>query len=149
MAAAFLPHATSKIKDENDLFAIKTLGFRGEALASVAAVAMVEIKSITEGETAGAMLKIIGGQVSEKRECALSGGTQITVENLFYNTPVRLKFLKSERAEESEIVNIVSRYILYNPGIRISLEVNGESSVFQSGGGDCKTRCAAFTAVPY
>lgn len=133
LKTAFLPHATSKISCEEDLFGIKTLGFRGEALASIAAVSMVEIKSCLSGGEAGALLKLKGGAVTEESDCALSGGTHIKIENLFFNTPVRLKFLKSERAEESEIINIVSRYILCNPDIRISLEVNGKS-IYQSYG---------------
>ncbi|MDD4003366.1 MAG: DNA mismatch repair endonuclease MutL, partial [Clostridia bacterium] len=130
---AFLPHATSKINSEKDLFGIKTLGFRGEALASIAAVGMLEIKSCANGNAEGALLKLKGGTVTEESDCALSGGTHIKVENLFFNTPVRLKFLKSERAEESDIINIVSRYILCNPDIRISLDVNGKS-IYQSYG---------------
>lgn len=130
---AFLPHATSKIFSERDLFGIKTLGFRGEALASIAAVSMVEICSMAEGAQVGYGLKIVAGRVEEEFERAMGRGTYISVINLFFNTPARLKFLKSERAEEAEVSNIVSRYILCNPHKRIKLTSNGKT-IYQSSG---------------
>ena len=130
---AFLPHATSKIKDENDLYGIKTLGFRGEALASVCSVSMVEIISATDEGVEGVSLKLSGGTVVEEKACTASKGTAICIENLFFNTPARLKFLKTERSEESEIVNITARYILSNPNIRIKLTCN-EKLIYQSYG---------------
>jgi DNA mismatch repair protein MutL len=133
LAAAFLPHATSKISCEEDLDGIKTLGFRGEALASIAAVSMVRIISSVDNSGIAASLDIKAGVVTAQGECSGYKGTYINVENLFFNTPARLKFLKSERAEEAEIVNIVSRYILSNPKTRIKLTCDGKN-VFQSSG---------------
>ena len=130
---AFLPHATSKISSEDDLFRIKTLGFRGEALASIAAVSMAEICSLTEEGDVGYGLKLSAGQVEGQFQRATRKGTEISVSNLFFNTPARLKFLKSERAEEAEIFNVVSRYILCNPQKRIKLVSNGKI-VYQSAG---------------
>lgn len=130
---AFLPHATSKISNENDLFGIKTLGFRGEALASISSVSIVEIHSVeTEGET-GIYLKLEAGKPQKQEECATSKGTCISVKNLFYNTPARLKFIKSERAEETNIINITSRYILCNPNTRFKLTCN-DKLIYQSTG---------------
>lgn len=130
---AFLPHATSKIASESDLFGIKTLGFRGEALPSISAVSMVEICSMAEGSEVGCGLRLVAGKVEEEFERAMGRGTQISISNLFFNTPARLKFLKSERAEEAEIFNIVSRYILCNPNRRIKLTSNGKV-IYQSSG---------------
>lgn len=130
---AFLPHATSKIKTEDDLFGIKTLGFRGEALSSIAAVSMTEISSATENDGKGICLKLKNGIVTEKKECACLKGTTITVSNLFFNTPARLKFLKSERSEESDIINITARYILSNPNKRFRLICNDKTIYHSSG----------------
>jgi len=90
---AFTPHATSKIKNENDLFFINTLGFRGEALPSIASVS--EITLITSNKKEGTKVEIKGGTILSTDNYALNEGTEVTVRNIFYNTPARLKFLKS------------------------------------------------------
>ena len=116
---AFLPHATSKIQNEEDLFSISSLGFRGEALASIAAVSKVEVFSKTENNEFGIALKINGGKFEEKREVGFQNGTRMVVSNLFYNTPARLKFLKKPKNEEGEITNLISKIIMANPEISI------------------------------
>lgn len=114
---AFLPHATSKISTEDDLVSIASLGFRGEALASISAVSKVELVSKTENNDYGTMLKIEGGIFGEKHEVGASTGTRITVADLFFNTPARLKFLKKPKSEEHEITNLVEKFILGNPNL--------------------------------
>ena len=102
---AYLSHATSKLKSAEDLFTVATLGFRGEALASIAAVSRMKIVSKRNGENAYA-LSSEGGLLGEVGEAAGANGTEVTVENLFFNTPARLKFLKSDMQEEGEVSNI-------------------------------------------
>lgn len=114
---AFLPHATSKISCENDLYNIASLGFRGEALASIAAVSKVEMCSKTQDQTFGVCYKIEGGVEKGKQEIGLENGTRISVSNLFYNTPARLKFLKKPKSEEAEITSMIAKMILANPEI--------------------------------
>lgn len=121
LRTAFLPHATSKIHTAEDLNGIATLGFRGEALPSIASVSMVEIKSRTEGEELGGFLKLRGGEVTEKGVVAMNRGTEISVKNLFFNTPARLKFLKTPSGELSEIKSTVIKLIFANPTVSISL----------------------------
>ncbi len=134
MRAAFLPHATSKICSVQDLDAIFTLGFRGEALASIASVAKVELISVTEGNTA---YKTVceGGVMGEICPAALEMGTEISVHNLFFNTPVRAKFLKSDRSEETDITNFVTRYILGYPEISFKYYIDGKLKLQSFGGG--------------
>lgn len=112
---AFMPHATSKIKTAEDLENISSLGFRGEALASIAAVSQVEMITKTEDADFGTKLVVFGGIKQEKTEVGAVVGTKIVVKNLFYNTPARLKFLKKPKSEESEITHLVSKLILANP----------------------------------
>ena len=114
---AFMPHATSKISKEEDLFTIASLGFRGEALASISAVSKVEVFSKTEDNDFGTKLKIEGGNFGEKHEIGFENGTRIVVSNLFYNTPARLKFLKKPKSEEGEITNLMAKIIMANPQI--------------------------------
>ncbi len=114
---AFMPHATSKISKEEDLFTIASLGFRGEALASISAVSKVEVFSKTEDTDFGTKLKIEGGNFGEKHEIGFENGTRIVVSNLFYNTPARLKFLKKPKSEEGEITNLMAKIIMANPQI--------------------------------
>ncbi len=118
MELAFLPHATSKIKDFADLDAIGTLGFRGEALASIASVSIVEVVSKAEGNE-GQMLKLSGGKIIEKGQVGAPQGTRFCVQDLFFNTPARRKFLKKPKKEESDITTLVARLILANPNIAI------------------------------
>ena len=116
---ALLPHATSKISSVEDLDEILTLGFRGEALASIASVSKITITSKPREQESGATIFSDGGETGEVVECASPDGTEIFVRNLFFNTPAREKFLKTERGEESDIIGIVSRFILGNPEIAI------------------------------
>lgn len=133
LSLAFLRHSTSKIKTENDLNAIKTLGFRGEALASIAAVSKVTAISKIADNPIGYCLSINGGECGEINESGANNGTSITIEDLFYNTPARLKFLKKPAGETSEITNTVSRLILANPNIAIKYTVENDV-VFNSQG---------------
>ena len=118
---AFLPHATSKIKTADDLAKIQTLGFRGEALASIASISMLTIRTKAEEEETGTYLSLRGGMVEEESVCSMTRGTEITVKNLFYNTPARLKFLKTPAGELSEIKSVVMKLILANPTLSITL----------------------------
>ena len=130
---AFLPHATSKLKDISDLDSISTLGFRGEALASISNVSQTRVVSITKDSDCAYSLEVNGGVFSEITPESLDEGTKIEVNNLFYNTPARRKFLKKPKAEESQITNIVSRYILAHPNVVFKYSANGKI-IFQSTG---------------
>lgn len=121
---AFLPHATSKISSVNDLDSIATLGFRGEALASIAAVSKVELFSKTIDSEVGGKIVVNGGAFEDVVEYGCANGTTIMVKDLFFNTPARLKFLKSNKQEESAITNIINRLILANPDIAIKYIVD-------------------------
>ena len=114
---AFLPHATSKISKVTDLDSINTLGFRGEALASIASVSKITLQSKVKNSEYGGKIYIEGGKFYDKTETACSDGTTIFVKDLFFNTPARLKFLKTPKQEESAITNIVSRLMFANPTI--------------------------------
>lgn len=122
---AYLPHATSKLKSAEDLFTVATLGFRGEALASIAAVSRMKIVSKRNGENAYA-LSSEGGLLGTVGEAAGTNGTEVTVENLFFNTPARLKFLKSDMQEEGEVSNMMARFLLSRPKIAFTYYVNGK-----------------------
>jgi DNA mismatch repair protein MutL len=121
---AFERHATSKITTAQDLFAITTKGFRGEALASVAAVAMVELKTRREDSDTGIMIVISGSKVETQEPCSCSAGSSFSVKNLFFNIPARRKFLKSDNTEIRHIVNEFQKVVLAHPGIRFSLHHN-------------------------
>lgn len=132
--SAFLPHATSKIAQAEDLENIMTLGFRGEAVASIAAVSKMTITSKTkEGKCYS--LHSDGGELGQITEAAGENGTDVCVEMLFFNTPVRLGFLKSDKAEETDITNFVSRFILNRPQISFTYYVNGKKQLQSFGGG--------------
>ncbi len=132
--AAFLPHATSKIAKAEDIDEIMTLGFRGEAIASIAAVSKMTITSKTaEGECYS--LTSDGGKLGEITQAAGDNGTEVKVEMLFFNTPVRLGFLKSDKAEEADISTFVSRFILCRPEISFTYYVNGKKTLQSFGGG--------------
>lgn len=132
---AFLRHATSKIKTEEDLNAIYTLGFRGEALASIAAVARVDIFTKTRANTFGKCVSIEGGEVTESDDAGCSDGTTIIVRDLFFNTPARMKFLKNDATETGYITDTVNKMILSHPEVKIKLIVNGKMTVSSSGDG--------------
>lgn len=132
---AFLRHATSKIAYDSDLFHIQTLGFRGEALASIASVSKVTLKS-SLGDEAGTKLYLEAGKVIDESKSDARKGTEITVEQLFYNTPARLKYLKSIHTELSHITDLVNRYALAHPDIRFKLTHNGKTIFSTTGSGN-------------
>ena len=133
MEFAFERHATSKIREAADLESVKSMGFRGEALASIAAIANVEMISRTEKEESGNRIVVEGGKVLETQEIAATIGTTITVRNLFFNTPVRYKFLKKDFTEAGYIEDVITRIALANPQIAIKL-INGNKTIIQTTG---------------
>ena len=134
MRLAFLPHATSKLAKAEDLDNIATLGFRGEALASIAAVSQVTMTSKTEDSDLGNYLILSGGKVVEEGKKAIAQSTCICVENLFFNTPVRKKFLKKPKQEEANVTAIMTQLVLANPDIKFKYSVDGKK-IFQTNGG--------------
>ena len=124
--SAFLPHATSKIKEASDLDSIFTLGFRGEALASIAAVSKVKLVSKTEKDEMGTSLVVEGGKFGDIQKVSSNVGTTITVKDLFFCVPARAKFLKKNKTEEQEITNIINRVVLAHPEIKITYIVDGK-----------------------
>jgi DNA mismatch repair protein MutL len=132
---AFGRHATSKLATADDLTHITTLGFRGEALASIASVARVTCLTRSREETVGTRLTVEGGSISERSAIGAPAGTVITVENLFYTVPARLKFLKSDTTERRQIDTLISRYALAYPAIRFNLIHNGRTSFQTTGNG--------------
>ena len=131
---ALLPHATSKISSLKDLDNICSLGFRGEALASIASVSKITIQSKPKEQDLGAEIFAHGGDIGAITDCAIPDGTVISVNNLFYNTPVREKFLRSPKSEENEISATVARFILCNP--TISFKYIADNKVIYSSYGD-------------
>lgn len=139
---AFLRHATSKITAVKDLFSLYTLGFRGEALASIGAVSKVELITHTAEEKTGVQAHFQGGRMIEKSSVGAPTGTTLIVRDLFYNTPAREKFLKSEGTEAGLIIDLLQRMALTRPDIRFSLESNGKSILQTGGGGNLKETIA-------
>ena len=135
LARAFLRHATSKISADYDLFHIETLGFRGEALASISSVSKVVIKSCA-GEAQGKMLVLEGGKVISEEYYAPIKGTDLSVENLFYNTPARLKYLRNPHTEQANITNIIHKFALSYPNVAFELHVDGKITFKTYGDGD-------------
>ena len=125
LTLAVASHATSKLKDADDLFRVGTLGFRGEALASIAEVSQFCIRSRTSGETAGAELQINGGKASEVEPCGCPVGTSISVRNLFFNTPVRQKFMRTVQTEMGHITEALTRIALPHQDVHFTLTHNG------------------------
>ena len=138
MEIAFERHATSKIRVAEDLEEVKSMGFRGEALASIAAIAKVSMKSKTMDNDTGYEVIVEGGNVLGKEEIGCPKGTTITVENLFYNTPVRYKFLKKDFTEAGYIEDVMTRIALIHPEIAIKLVSSGKTIIQTSGNGDIK-----------
>ncbi len=132
---AFARHATSKLQTADDLYRIETLGFRGEALASIAAVSHVTLTTRHEAEDAGTQIRLEGGEIRPPKAIGAPGGTVITIENLFFNTPARLKFLKSEDTEKRQIATFVTRYALAYPHVRFVLVQDGREIFRSSGSG--------------
>ncbi len=126
---AFERHATSKISKADDLAAISTLGFRGEALASIASVARLELTTQTQDEKAGTVVIIEGGRMRDVKDAAHPRGTTITMRDLFFNTPARRKFLRSEATESYHLTNLVTHYALAHPEIAFTLTNNGRETL--------------------
>ncbi|CAN2251574.1 DNA mismatch repair endonuclease (ATPase activity) [Bacillus vallismortis] len=145
---AFRRHATSKIKDENDLFRVRTLGFRGEALPSIASVSHLEMTTST-GEGAGTKLVLQGGNVISESRSSSRKGTEIVVSNLFFNTPARLKYMKTVHTELGNITDVVNRIALAHPEVSIRLRHHGKNLLQTNGNGDVRQVLAAIygTAV--
>ncbi len=135
MEIAFERHATSKIRKADDLDTVKSMGFRGEALASIAAIAKVELVSRTEQNDIGYKIEIQGGDIIDKHEEGCQKGTTITVKELFYNTPVRYKFLKKDFTESGYIEDTITRIALANSNVSIKLINTGKISIQTTGSG--------------
>ena len=139
MEMAFERHATSKIRSADDLNTVMSMGFRGEALASITAIANVEMVSKPANQANGYRIVVEGGKVLEKGETGCANGTTITVTNLFYNTPVRYKFLKKDFTEAGYIEDAVTRIALVHPEIAIKLVNTGKTIIQTNGNGDLKS----------
>jgi len=147
ISLAVIRHATSKVRSTEDLFRIGTLGFRGEALAAIGSVSRLTITSCTQDSDFGARLQVIGGEAGELQPVGAPKGTQIRVEELFYNVPARLKFLKSDLTERRQIDTLVTRYALAFPDVRFQLRQDGRSGFQSSGDGDRRAVLAALYGV--
>ena len=139
VATAFLPHATSKIRSIEDLLSVHSLGFRGEALSSIAAVAQVELITRRKEEITGTRYEIEGGDGKRIEEIGCPEGTTFIMRNLFYNTPARRKFLKTKTTEGNYIHDLVLRYSLGHPDIRFNFITDGRNKLQTSGDGKLKT----------
>ena len=136
---AFERHATSKIRSADDLDTVTSMGFRGEALASIAAISNVELISKTQQQENGYKVVVEAGDILEKEIAPSSVGTSITVKNLFFNTPVRYKFLKKDYTESGYIEDVITRIALVNPNIAIKLINTGKTVIQTNGNGDIKS----------
>lgn len=146
VATAFLRHATSKIKNEADLFRVHTLGFRGEALPSIASVSHLAMETST-GETKGTTISLEGGKIIEQKSGHARKGTQIEVSQLFFNTPARLKYLKSLPTELGNITDILNRLALAHPDISFRFSHNGKPLLQTNGNGDLRQVIAAIYGI--
>ncbi|MFV0558253.1 MAG: DNA mismatch repair endonuclease MutL [Enterococcus sp.] len=145
---AFKRHATSKIHNRDDLFRIRTLGFRGEALPSIASVSELTIETAVKDAPQGSFLKIKGGKVIEHTPASLRQGTKMTVENLFFNTPARLKYVKSLQTELANVGDIMNRLALSHPQIAFRLVHEGNKMLSTVGNGDLKQTIAGIYGMP-
>lgn len=136
---AFERHATSKIKDAADLFSLRTMGFRGEALASIAAVAQVELRTRRADDELGVMVEIAGTRVFKQESVQCDKGTTFLVKNLFFNVPARRRFLKSDNVEKSHILNEFYRIALVNPDVEFSL-YDGDEEIYRLPASNVKIR---------
>ncbi|MBQ1242532.1 MAG: DNA mismatch repair endonuclease MutL, partial [Oscillospiraceae bacterium] len=139
LPTAFLRHATSKLRNENDLAAIGTLGFRGEALAAIAGVSRVDIFSRVHGALSGAALHLEGGVPGEVEDAPCPEGTSIIVRDLFFNTPARLKFMKRDSAEATAIAGLVAHLALSHPNVSFKLVRDGKEELHTPGDGQLKS----------
>ncbi len=133
---AFLKHATSKISTEDDLNQISTLGFRGEALAAISAVSKVTLTTKEAGKTVGTRFEVLEGEIVSEEDCGCPDGSCFTVKDLFFNTPARLKFMKSEPAEAGAVQSVMERLALSHPQISFRYTVNGQERIHTPGNGD-------------
>lgn len=149
---AFMKYATSKLESADDLFAVQTLGFRGEALSSISAVSRVKLATRANGSDMGVSVSVDNGVISDKSYVSINVGTKIEVRDLFYNTPARKKFFKSPSREGVEISKFVARLILSNPNLEISYTLDGklvyetkgnglEEAIFAVYGAECLSKC--------
>ncbi len=138
LECAFLRHATSKLREIEDLSEIATMGFRGEALASICAVAEVTVTTRTDAAEVGACMSVHHGEYSNKTDIACNVGTTMVVENLFANVPARMKFLKKDSTESGYIEDVISRVALANPGIAFRFIADGKEEFSTSGDGQLK-----------
>ena len=138
ISKAFLRHSTSKINDANDLSFIRTLGFRGEALSSIAAVSRVELCTKTKDSLTGTIFKIEGGEERSLEEAGLPDGTTIIVRDVFFNTPARLKFLKTPKTEASYVYDVIEKLALSHPEISFKFISNGSLKISTPGNGSLK-----------
>ena len=145
---SFERHATSKIRNADDLFNIQTMGFRGEAMASIAAIAQCELKSRTENEDLGTKLLIEGSVLKKQEEDGCAKGTSFSIKNLFYNVPARRKFLKSDPVETRHIVDEFQRIALANPNVGFSMHHNS-SQIFNLHQGTFKQRIVSIFGKNY
>jgi len=144
---AFKRHATSKIHTRDDLFRIRSLGFRGEALPSIASVSEMVVETATDQEEAGSYVYLKGGKVAEHRPAALRKGTKMTVSNLFFNTPARLKYVKTIQTELANIGDIVNRLALSHPSVAFRLVHDGHKMMSTTGNGDLKQTVAGIYGI--
>jgi DNA mismatch repair protein MutL len=148
LPVAFARHATSKLRSLEDLRTIHTLGFRGEALASIAAVAQIEAVSRTRDGGEGSLVRIQAGELLTAEPAGCSVGTRVSVERLFFNTPARLKFLKQPATENAVISRLVGELALGNPAIAFSLDIDGRRVFETPGTGDARSTFAAVYDSP-
>ena len=142
VALSLRRHATSKIKTQADLFRIRSLGFRGEAIPSIVSISKFTIKTATAGEVHGTLLVANGGKIEQQEPVSTPVGTKITVEDLFFNTPARLKYMKSLQAELAHIVNVVNRLSMAHPEIAFKLINDGRDLTTTAGTGDLRQAIA-------
>ena len=138
LETAFLRHATSKLRSVDDLFRISTMGFRGEALASICAVSSVEVVSRTEDAEEGAYMEIEHGAPSKKEEVACNRGTSMVVKNLFANVPARMKFLRKDSTEAGYVTDLMGRIAMSRPDIAFRYICDGKEVLSTSGDGRLK-----------
>jgi DNA mismatch repair protein MutL len=144
---AFQRHATSKIANRRDLFRVQTMGFRGEALPSIASVADVLMVTAQRDQPAGTQIHLRGGQVVDKKPAAARQGTDVQVRDLFFNTPARLKYLKSPHTELTRITDIINRLALANPAVAFSFTHNGKEVFRSAGNGNLQQVVAAIYGI--